>query len=124
MVSVVVWGGSIAAFGLMPGALFWPALGLLAVAGAADVISAVFRNTIMQRVTPDQMRGRIVAAHRRGHQRPAAGRRRVGRGGQPHVGRFSVVSGGLICIAGAGLMQLLLPALSRYQRPAALTAST
>jgi hypothetical protein len=30
----------------------------------------------------------------------------------------------LICIAGAGLMQLLLPALSRYQRPAALTAST
>jgi hypothetical protein len=38
--------------------------------------------------------------------------------------RFSVVSGGLIYIAGAGLMQLLLPALSRYQRPAALTAST
>jgi len=34
------------------------------------------------------------------------------------------VSGGLICIAGAGLIQLLLPALSRYQRPAALTAST
>jgi len=34
--------------------------------------------------------------------------------------RFSVVSGGLICIAGAGLMQLLLPALSRYQRPVAL----
>ena len=37
--------------------------------------------------------------------------------------RFSVVSGGLICIAGAGLMQLL-PALFRYPRPAALTAST
>ena len=38
--------------------------------------------------------------------------------------RFSAVSGGLICLAGAGLMQLLLPALFRYQRPAALTAST
>ena len=47
----------------MPGDLFWLALVLLAVAGAADVISAVFRNTIMQQVAPDQMRGRMASLH-------------------------------------------------------------
>ena len=125
MVSVVVWGGSIAAFGLMPGALFWPALALLAVAGAADVISAVFRNTIMQQVTPDQMRGRMASLHIAVvTSGPRLGDAESGVVASLTSVRFSVVSGGLICIAGAGLMQLLLPALSRYQRPAALTAST
>jgi len=125
MVSVVVWGGSIAAFGLMPGALFWAALALLAVAGAADVISAVFRNTIMQQVTPDQMRGRMASLHIAVvTSGPRLGDVESGVVASLTSVRFSVVSGGLICIAGAGLMQLLLPALSRYQRPAALTAST
>jgi MFS family permease len=123
MVSVVVWGGSIAAFGLMPGA-FWAALGLLAVAGAADVISAVFRNTIMQQVTPDQMRGRMASLHIAVvTSGPRLGDAESGIVASLTSVRFSVVSGGLICIAGAGLMQLLLPALSRYQRPAGLGGS-
>jgi MFS family permease len=122
MVSVVVWGGSIAAFGLMPGELFWPAL--LAVAGAADVISAVFRNTIMQQVTPDQMRGRMASLHIAVvTSGPRLGDTESGVVTSLTSVRFSVVSGGLICIAGAGLMQLLLPALSRYQRPAALSGA-
>ena len=125
MVSVVVWGGSIAAFGLMPGALFWPALGLLAVAGAADVISAVFRNTIMQQVTPrPDARPDGVAAHRRGHQRPAAGRRRVGRGGQPHVGAVLGRLGRVDLHRRRRPDAAAAAGASRYQRPAALTAST
>ena len=57
----------------------WPAVVALAVAGAADSVSAVCRSAINQAVTPDPMRGRmssVVLA--RGHERPAAGRRRGG----------------------------------------------
>ncbi len=69
--SIVVFGLSVAAFG---GVLLWaggtapvrvvvPALVIamvfLAVAGGADAVSAVFRQTILQSATPDQMRGRL-----------------------------------------------------------------
>jgi MFS family permease len=58
--SVIGWGAAIAAFGLV-GPRLWLALVLLAVAGAADVISAIFRSTILQVTTPDHLRGRLGA---------------------------------------------------------------
>ena len=116
--SVIAWGAAIAVFGLVPGNLFWLALLLLAVAGAADVISAVFRNTIMQQVAPDSMRGRMSALH----IAVVAGGPRLGDAESGLVAsvtsvQFSVVSGGLVCIAGAAVLQLLSPALGRYRRP-------
>src|SRR6478672_2570003 len=116
--AVVAWGAAIAVFGLVPGDLFWLALALLAVAGAADVISAVFRNTIMQQVAPDSMRGRMSALH----IAVVAGGPRLGDAESGVVAsvtsvQFSVVSGGVVCIAGAAVLQLLLPALGRYRRP-------
>ena len=50
--AVVVWGLAIAAAGLMP--TIWPAAALLAVAGAADSVSAVCRSIINQSVTPER----------------------------------------------------------------------
>ena len=61
ILAVIAWGGSIAAFGLT--SLLPLALVLLAVAGAADVISAVFRNTILQLSVPDHLRGRLSSIH-------------------------------------------------------------
>ena len=55
--AVVAWGAAIALAGLA-GSL-WVAAALLAVAGAADSVSAVCRSTINQTVTPDAMRGRM-----------------------------------------------------------------
>jgi hypothetical protein len=57
IIAVIVWGLAIAGFGLVS----WlpAALVLLAVAGWADVISAVFRNTIIQLAAPDALRGRL-----------------------------------------------------------------
>jgi MFS family permease len=55
--AVAVWGAAIALAGLAGS--IWLAAGLLAVAGAADSVSAVCRSTINQTVTPDHMRGRM-----------------------------------------------------------------
>ena len=124
MASVVGWGAAIAVFGLVPGDLFWLALLLLAAAGAADVISAVFRNTIMQQVAPDEMRGRMASLHIAVvTSGPRLGDAESGLVAAATSVRFSVVSGGVICILGALLMQLALPALSRYTRPAPVPGS-
>ncbi|WP_043440451.1 MFS transporter [Arthrobacter sp. L77] len=73
--SIVGWGASVAGFGLVvvmatatgqPAAgegeiSVWvlPAAACLVLAGIADSISSVFRNTILQSATPDAMRGRL-----------------------------------------------------------------
>lgn len=55
--AVVVWAGAVALAGLAPS--LWLAVTLLAVAGAADLVSAVYRQTILQTAAPDRMRGRL-----------------------------------------------------------------
>ena len=91
LVAVAVWGLAIAAFGLV----HWLAVGLvlLAIAGAADVISAVFRGTILQNAAPDALEGpRLVDPHRRRDGGPSPRRHRVGRRG---VGRRRADGGDL-----------------------------
>ena len=100
IVAVLVWGTAIAAFGLVP----WLPLGLvlLAVAGAADVVSAVFRNTILQLSVPDVLRGRLSSVHiavvTGG---PALGDAEAGEVAAVSSPQVSVVSGGLACILGS-----------------------
>src|SRR5205814_364931 len=50
-VAIGVWGGAIAGFGLATA--LWVGLALLAVAGAADSVSATLRSTILYANTPD-----------------------------------------------------------------------
>src|SRR5439155_1082423 len=57
--AVAAWGAAICAFGLCRRA-FWLGLVFLAMAGAADVFSAVFRNTILQLSVPVRLRGRVT----------------------------------------------------------------
>lgn len=112
-VAVVVWGAAIALFGLTSSLPL--ALGLLAVAGAADVVSAVFRNTILQTTVPDALRGRLSAIH----IAVVTGGPRLGDAEAGAVAaltspRFSVVSGGLACVAGVAVLHRLRPELDRY----------
>jgi MFS family permease len=117
LVAVVVWGLAVAAFGVSP----WLPLGLLflAIAGAADVVSAVFRNTILQTATPDALRGRLSATHiavvTGG---PRLGDLEAGGVASLTTPRFSVVSGGLACVVGVALIAWRLPAFARYDREA------
>lgn len=113
LVSVAVWGAAIAAAGLMTSIV--PALVLFAIAGAADSVSAVCRSTISQSVTPDHMRGRmssvfslVVASG------PRLGDVESGVVAAAVSPRFSVVSGGLACIASVAVVAIALPGLARY----------
>ena len=111
--SVTVWGFAIAAFGLSGS--FPLALGFLGVAGAADVISAVFRSTILQSRVPDRLRGRLSAIH----IAVVVGGPRLGDFEAGTVAAlvspaFSVVSGGLAVVGGVVLLALLVPQFARY----------
>jgi len=57
VIAIVVWGLAVAASGLASS--LWLAVALLAVGGAADLVSAVYRQTILQTYAPDEMRGRL-----------------------------------------------------------------
>ena len=111
--AVAVWGVAIAAAGLV--STIVPAALLFAVAGAADSISAVCRSTISQTLTPDAVRGRmssvfslVVASG------PRLGDVEAGGVASLATPRFSVVSGGVACVASVGIVAALFPALARY----------
>ena len=110
---VVIWGAAIAATAVAP-SLFVAAM-LLAVAGAADSISAVCRTTIAQLVTPDALRGRMTAVF----GLVVTGGARLGDIESGLIAslsspRFSVGSGGLACFAGVGFVLLAFPGLARF----------
>lgn len=112
--AVLVWGAAIAAFGLT--SALPVALGLLAVAGWADVLSAVFRNTIIQLSTPDRLRGRLsglqIAVVQGG---PRLGDLEAGGVASALGDQVSVVSGGVACFAGALVLARLLPGLRKLR---------
>jgi MFS transporter, ENTS family, enterobactin (siderophore) exporter len=106
----IIWGASIAAFGLvrsLPLALFF-----LAVAGMGDLISEVLRNALLQIYTPDQLRGRVSSLYlAQVNSAPALGNVEAGGVARLISPAFSVVSGGLACVAGAIVLGTLIPAL-------------
>ncbi len=107
------WGVAIAAFGFATSVAV--ALVMLAVAGAADFVSAVLRSTILLQVTPDTMRGRlsgIELAQVAGT--PALGNVEAGAVASLTSLRFSIVSGGILCVLGTAIVALALPAFLRY----------
>jgi MFS family permease len=100
VIGVCVWGLAIVAFGLTRSIPV--ALALLAVAGAGDVISNVFRNALLQAAVPDALRGRITAFKEAlSGGGPRLGDAEAGAVASLVTPAFSVVSGGLISILGA-----------------------
>ncbi|MGW4648480.1 MFS transporter [Kitasatospora sp. NPDC004289] len=110
---VAAWGLAIAAFGLTTH--LWLGLLALAAAGAADSVSMIFRNTILQVGAPDDMRGRLQGVFI------------VVVAGGPRLGDFfagttasltstttALLIGGLACIAAVLLLAALRPAFLHY----------
>jgi MFS family permease len=108
------WGACIALFALATFSL-WVALALLVLAGACDSISAIARNTILQTVTPDHLRGRANASYSTvvvGG--PMLGDLRAGTMGGVFGPQLSLVLGGVACILGSAVLARLFPALTNY----------
>lgn len=111
--AVLVWGGAIALAGLTTS--LWIAALCLALAGAADSVSAVCRSTINQSVTPDAMRGRMSSVFSLVvTSGPRVGDVESGAMAALAGARFSVVSGGLATIVGVGGIVLAFPALAAF----------
>ena len=111
--AVAVWGAAIALAGLA-GSLALAAV-LLAIAGAADSVSAVCRSTINQTVTPDAMRGRMSSVFSLVvTSGPRLGDVEAGAVAGVAGPRFSVTSGGIACVVGVFAIMAAFPALVRY----------
>jgi MFS family permease len=113
--AVVAWGAAIAGFGLA-GANLIAALVFLALAGAADVVSAIFRSTILQVTVPDHLRGRLGAVFfivvTGG---PKLGDIEAGLVAAAFSAPVSVVTGGIACIIGAFVTARVYPELPAYR---------
>jgi MFS family permease len=114
--AVLAWGAAITGFGLA-GSHLMPALVCLAVAGAADVVSAIFRSTILQVTVPDRLRGRLSAVFfvvvTGG---PKLGDIEAGLVAAAFGATISVVTGGLATIVCALITARVYPELPAYRR--------
>lgn len=114
VIAVIGWGLAITVFGLSRSLAL--ALTMLALAGLADVVSAIFRGTILQMSSPDALRGRLSSMH----MAVVAGGPRLGDLEAGVVAaltsvRFSVVSGGLLCVLGTLGIARWAPDFVRYR---------
>ena len=112
-IAAAVWGAAIIAFGLA--STLWVALAFLALAGAADMVSGLFRMTIWNQTIPDHLRGRLASIEMISYSTgPYLGNAEAGLVASLFGLRASVVSGGAMCVLGSGLLALLLPKFIRY----------
>jgi MFS family permease len=113
VIAASAWGAAIAGFGFSTS--LWLTLLLVALAGAADQISAIFRSTMMLTLTPDALRGRLSGIEfMQVASAPSLGNLEAGVVASLTSIRFSIASGGIACIAGCLVCALAFPALIRY----------
>ena len=109
--AIVVAAGAYGAFiclaGLAPS--IWVALGFFMLAGAADMISAVFRGTVWNQTIPDNMRGRLAGIEMLSYSvGPLGGQVRAGFVADAWSVRGAIASGGAACVAGVALTAVCL----------------
>jgi MFS family permease len=107
------WGVAITGFGLAPN--LGIAVVALVLAGGADMISGIFRTVIWNQTIPDHLRGRLAGIEQVSYSSgPLLGDLESGVVAALAGLRASIVSGGILCVAGVALFALALPAFRRY----------
>lgn len=116
------WGAAIVVLGLAGD--LWLALAALALAGGADMVSGLMRQNIWNQSVPDALRGRLAGIEMVSYTSgPLLGNFEGGVAEAIGGLRFSIVSGGALCILATGLVALALPALWAYRTPVPEAAS-
>ncbi|WP_313816158.1 MFS transporter [Citricoccus sp.] len=126
--AIVAWGLSVAGFGVVvylaaragasggePQHYLWAAAAFLALAGCADSVSSVFRNTILQSATPDHLRGRlqgvfivVVAGG------PRVGEMLTGGAAELLTEPVTLMAGGVLCVLGVSALMRWQPGFLKY----------
>jgi MFS family permease len=116
--SAAGWGLAITGFGLAPD--IGVALALLVLAGGADMLSGIFRGTLWNQTIPDSLRGRLAGVEVLSYGLgPSAGQLRAGGVASITTPRFSLWSGGLLCLGAIAVICAALPGFVAYRAGAA-----
>ena len=108
------YGAAIVVFGVADGLPL--ALVALAAAGASDMSSVIFRQTLWNQTIPDRMRGRMAGIEQLSYSiGPTLGTARSGTVASVTSVPFSIAAGGAICLAGTVVLSALLPLFWRYE---------
>jgi Transmembrane secretion effector len=117
VIAASAWGAALVGFGYADA--LWLALLMLAVAGGADFLSALWRSAIVLIATPDAMRGRVTGIEfTQVAAAPTFGNLEAGVVASLTSLRFSIVSGGIACVVGCLAIALAIPQLLRYDAKA------
>lgn len=113
VLAAIVWGAAVAAAGVSGSVPI--VLLCFAVAGAADMVSALFRSVIWHQTIPDEMRGRLAGIEMLSYSiGPLGGQVRSGLVADRWSVRASITSGGLLCVGGVVLTAAWLRGFWRY----------
>ena len=109
-----LWGVAIIGFGLS--ANLWLALLFLTLAGAADMVSGIFRMTVWNHTIPARLRGRTAAIEMVSYMSgPYLGNAEAGFAARLLGLGPSVVAGGVLCVVGSALIVWALPEFRKYR---------
>jgi MFS family permease len=112
-VSAALWGAAIIGFGLSTS--LWLALFFLALSGAFDAVSGIFRSTLWNNTIPTNLRGRLAGIEMISYlSGPRLGDTRAGLVASWLGIGTALVSGGVLCIVGVSLCCLALPKFWNY----------
>jgi MFS family permease len=115
VIAAALWGLAIAALGF---ARSLPvAVACLVLAGAADMVSGLFRMTIWNETIPPTLRGRMASIEQLSYMTgPLLGNARAGFAAEQLGLARSIVSGGIICVLGVAMCVPTLPKFWRYRK--------
>jgi MFS family permease len=112
-ISAVIWGVAIIGFGFASN--FWLALFFLAIAGGADAVSGIFRSIMWNETVPNKLRGRMAGIEMISYlSGPRLGDTEASLVAAAFGITFSIVSGGVLCVAGVAACCIYLPKFWRY----------
>lgn len=109
----IVWGLAITAFGFT-NSWIW-AIAFLALAGAADSVSGIFRTTLWNETIPDRLRGRMASLEMISYMTgPLLGNAEAGLVASVTSTKISIISGGILCVVGVVICVVFLPIFWKY----------
>lgn len=113
MWAAIGWGAAIALAGATN--YLWLVLLFLTLAGASDMVSALFRSTMWNQTIPDNFRGRLAGIELLSYSLgPLAGQMRAASMAAVTTLSISVTSGGIICIVTVGFFALIIPEFRKF----------